>query len=182
MELIQGVTKGITNALLVSTIPEDFFARGMTYTYQDYHTFGASEVKDFLFDPTGYTPPPGGQNRIVGFFPSVFAEAGPILVDFYHSTTASEDGTLLDIFNRDSTSSNTPSSTLRLGPTVSNAGTRFSGIGVPANATGAGQQVSSSVEESLPFALDITMKYLMRFTNQNGADTLVSIRFTFFEI
>ena len=186
METVGGASqplKSITGANMAVSIPEDFFARGKAFTHQDYHTMTAAQVMDFIFDPTAYAPPPGALNRIVGFFPSIFAEAGPILMDIFYDVDESGDGVTQGIFNRDSTSPNVASSILRLDPTtITNPGTRFTGIGIPANATGAGQQVSSSVEDQLPFALDTTKKYLIRLTNQNGNDTLVTMRFTFFEI
>ena len=178
-----GPTKGVTGANLISSIPEDFFARGKAFTYQDYLTYAADEVNNFIFDPTNYVSPPGAQARIVGFFPSFFAEAGPLLVDFYYGTVEAGDGAPLLIFNRDSQSVNMPLSTLKLNPTViTDNGTRFTGIGIPANSIGSGQQISSSVEDQLPFALDITKKYLIKVKNTNGAGTIVTMRFTFFEI
>lgn len=186
MEIVGGASqplKSITGGNIAVSIPEDFFARGKAFTHQDYHTMVAAQVMNFIFDPTAYVPPPGALNRIVGFFPSIFAEAGPILMDIYYDVDASGDGVVQEIFNRDSISTNVASSTLKLDPTtITSPGTRFTGIGIPANSIGSGQQVSSSVEDQLPFALDTTKKYLIRLTNQNGADTLVTMRFTFFEI
>jgi hypothetical protein len=175
--------KGITGASIVTGIPEDLFARGKAFTYQDYLYYNVGEVKKFVFDPTGYAPPPGSQQRVVGFFPSFFAEAGPVEVDFYFDPNESGDGDVLSLFNRDATSEQVASSILRLNPvTVTVPGTRFTGIGVPANSIGSGQAVSSSIEDSLPFALDIAKKYLFTVKNTNGADTMIMMRFTIFEI
>lgn len=175
--------KGITGSNMVTSIPEDFMARGKAFTYQDYLFYAADEIKNFIFDPTGYAPPPGSQQRVVGFFPSIFAEAGPVKVDFFADPTEAGDGAPLVIFNRDATSLQAPASTLKLNPSViSDDGARFTGIGVPANSVGSGQAVSSSVEDSLPLALDIDLKYLIRVENTNGANTMIMMRFTFFEI
>jgi hypothetical protein len=178
-----GPQKSITGANMMVSIPEDFFARGLAYSYQDYMNYEAAQVRNFIFDPTNYIPPEGAEGRVVGFFPSFFAEAGPITAEFFAGTEEEGDGTPLVLFNRDGSSVNIPLSTLKVDPSeITNDGTRFTGIGIPANATGSGQQVSSEVQDELPFALDITQKYLIRVTNTNGAGTLVMMRFTFFEI
>lgn len=177
-----GPQKSITGATMVASIPEDFFARGLAYSYADYLTYGIDEVKEFIFDPTPYAPPPGTQGRIVGFIPSFAAEAGPIFVDIYEGVEETGDGSDLVLFNRDRSSLNVPLSTFKLNPTtVSSPGIKLPGILVPATAGGP-VNVGNAQSDPLPFALNIIKKYRIRVENSNGAGTEVGMAFTFFEI
>ena len=174
--------KGITGSSVVSNIPEDFFARGLSFTYADYLSYGTDETKEFIFDPTVYVPPPGAQQRIVGFVPAFSAEAGPITVDIYEDTTEPGDGASLVLFNRDRSSANVPQSTFKLNPSaITTPGTKLPGILVPATAGGP-VNVGTAQADPLPFALDTTKKYRISVKNTNGADVLVGMSFTFFEI
>jgi hypothetical protein len=171
---------GVTNAINTTTLPEDFFAQGKSFTLSQVYIFGADSTSDFLFDPTGYTPPEGGENRIVAFVPEVNADAGPILITFYADSTA-EGGALQPAFNRDGTSPNLPQLCVYKDTTVGDEGTSFSEILVPAT-TGGPVNVGAQSPATNLFAIDTTKKIIMRVHNQNGAGTQVGVRATWFEI
>jgi hypothetical protein len=172
---------GITNAVNITSLQDNFFASGQSFTLSHDYTFTTSETKNFLVDPTGYVPPEGGQDRVVANVPSFAASAGPLKVEFFVGTTVSANGTQQTTFNRDATSSNVAQTCIYLAPTITDDGTGFSELLIPATAGGP-VNVGSNSPIDLPFAMDSTLKLLMRVTNENGADTRVGIRFTFFEI
>jgi hypothetical protein len=169
---------GVTQSQKVSGVQEDFFAQGKAFSLSQDYTFGAADTSDFLVDPTGYTGPIG---RIVANVPGFAASAGPLKVEFFSDATVSANGTQQTVFNRDATSENTPQTCIYISPTVTSPGVSFSSILIPATAGGP-VNVGTNTPVDLPFAMDTTKKLLMRVTNENGADTRVGIRFTFFEI
>lgn len=171
---------GVTEAINVTSISEDFFAQGKAFTLSQVYTFDADSTSDFLFDPTGYVPPVGGENRIVAFVPEVNADAGPIMVTFYADSTASG-GDLQPTFNRDALSDNTSQLCVYKDTTVDDEGISFSEILVPAT-TGGPVNVGAQAPASNLFAMDTTKKLIMRLHNQNGAGTQVGVRATWFEI
>lgn len=163
-----------------------YFLKEQAFTQSQRHTFAADEIKYFLIDPTNYVPGSTQKfGRIISEVPSFFAASGPIDIDFLELVTlAPAVATPLTLapFNRIATSSIAPQlelSTLSAAPGDMDL---FSEILVPSNAAGVGQQVGFSVSEELPFALDLTKKLVMRVTNQDGANTSVGIRWTWFEI
>ena len=68
-----------------------------------------------------------------------------------------------------------------LNPTISDSGTRFSGVPIPASAQGA-FSTALIVPGTLPFKLNTSTKMLIRLTNTDAINTpLVGIRLNWFE-
>lgn len=161
----------------------DFFLKGLAFSYTDYVIFGTDEVKNYVFDPTTYTPPAGSYGKIIARPPAIGATQGPILLDVYGNTDANNDGTIITAFNRNGNSPKPVSSaTLRLNPTINNVGIKFAGYLTPSTGTNPITGRGGTAEDSLPYELNLTQKYLFRFTNLNGATTRVGIRSVWFEI
>lgn len=167
---------------------EFYFLKEQAFTQSERFTFDAAEVKWFTIDPRNYTP---GATQTVGSIilrlPAFSADAGPIFVDFYVNPTlgaAVQSALAMPSFNRAAASAITAQLELRtldVAPTVS-LGTPLSQLLVPSTATGSGQQTGNTVNESLPFAIDLTSVILMVVTNTDGAGTSVNIRNGWFEI
>jgi hypothetical protein len=170
-----GATIGLANSQVVTTPSEELFIQGKAFSFEDYFTFGAAQVKNFIFDPTAFSG-----NQLV-FNPFLFAaSSGPLLIDFYANTDADDDGTLLVPSNRRS-GFPAPVSVFRLNPTVNDLGTRFAGDSVPATGAGVGNTNGAGNQPGLPFEIDFSLKYAFTITNQDGADTIVQIKTTWFE-
>jgi hypothetical protein len=170
------------NAVRATTVQEDFFALGRSFSFEDYFTMGASEVMNIVVDPTAFVAPMSGQDRIV-FNPLIASStAGPITIEFYANTTASNNGTELGASNRDATSSNTPMLVLRQNPTITDAGTRFAGDLIPSTGVSPATATGADATTSLPFAINTKVKYMIRFTNEDGADVKMQIKLNWFEI
>lgn len=164
--------------LVVTSRQENIFISGKTFSYEDFRTYAASEIAYFIFDPTAFE----GTSLIV-LAPSFSATKGPILVEYYAGVVESGDGTVLDVSNRLGSSSNVPAATFKLNPTtVSNEGVRFTGRLLPSTATTPINVGGATASGSLPFELNIAVKYLVKVTNTNGDDTIVQTDFTWMEI
>lgn len=159
------------------TILDEAFIRGNVFSYEDYRVMGADEVVDILFDPTDFS----GQNLIITA-PQFASSGGPITVDFYIGTDADSDGTLLDPSNRKGTSDIEPQSIIRLNPTINSVGTRFTGRVIPATSTAPATASNASAGSNIPFEIDTSYKYLIRFTNTDGAGVYLQTDFTWLEI
>lgn len=167
----------VFGALRTTNVQEDAFVNGQAFSYEDYLSYNTDEVKDFLFDPTAFI----GTNIVI--VPPLFAAtAGPVLIDYYVGTTASDNGTLLGISNRRGTSTNENQAILRLNPTISNVGTRFTGRLVPATGVNPVQGIGGASSSALPFEVDYSFKYLIRVTNTDGAGVYVQTDLTWLEI
>jgi hypothetical protein len=176
---------GIPGAIIMPQ-NQHYFLKEQAFTQSQRYSFGAAEIKYFLIDPTAYAPGPTQElGRIISEVPSFFAASGPVEVDFLELTTlapAVATTLTLPAFNRVSGSAITAQLVLSSLDVAPGAASEFSEILVPSNATGSGQQVGFSVSEELPFILDLTKKLVMRVKNLDGADTLVGIRWTWFEV
>ena len=162
--------------LIAGSLQEDLFVKGKSFSFEDYFTFSASEVKTIVLDPTAFT----GVN--LTFNPVVLsATAGPILVDFYVGTIANADGTLLGASNR-RPGFPSPQTILRLNPTGVTLGTRFAGDLVPSTGMNPATSVGAGNMPGLPFEFLNTIKYAVQFTNLNGADTYMQLKVTWFEV
>lgn len=166
---------------------EYYLTQEQAFTQSQRFVFGAGGVMWFLIDPTNYTPGPTQiQNQIFFRLPGIFAEAGPIFIDFYSGPTlGAAVATPLTIppFNRIAGSAITAQlefSSLDVAP--SSLGSAISQLMVPATATGVGNKAGDSIVESLPYAMDLATPLLMVITNTDGADTDVCIRHGWFEI
>jgi hypothetical protein len=152
----------------------------VTFAFSRRFAIGSSATVDIVVDPTAI---PSGKILVVlpvGF--TVFG-AGPINIDLYIGTDADADGTLWVAGNRDTRSSTTSDTIMRLNPTINNAGTKtpfeflVPSDGVPAVASFGGQS-----KDDLILIADISQKYMFRLVNTeaNAASALIS--FSFFEI
>lgn len=182
------VQKSLIPGAITMEQAQHYFLLEQAFTQSKIYSFAAEEVKWFFFDPTNYTPGSTQTlNRIIAEVPSFFAAAGPLEVKFYSSPTiGAAVAAPLDPgpFNRVAGSLLTAQlelSELNQAPDGLGVGP-YSEILVPANATGAGQQVGFSVTEALPFVLDLTGTILMTVKNLDGAGTQVGIRNNWFEI
>lgn len=167
---------GLANQVVVGSIQENLFIAGRSFSFEDYFTFGASEVKTFVFDPTAC-----GCSQLV-INPLIFAATGgPIIVDIYANTTADKDGTLLGVSNRRFGSPATMAE-LRLDPSNITLGTRISGDIVPATGTAPANSTGGANAQGLPFELSKNLKYSITMTNNDGAGVIAVFKFTYFEI
>lgn len=171
------------------TPDEYYFVRQLAFTQSQRHTFGAGETKWFQFDASAYVPSEAnGQllDRVFSEVPSTFTTAGPLLIDFYRDSilgTAVATPLSIPSFNRDANSSIAPQSIINsLDKAPDTLGTKFSEILNPSSAAGVGQRVGFSVKEALPFTLNKTEPIVMSVINNDGADTIVAIRWNWFEI
>lgn len=177
---------GISGAVTL-TQAQHYFVLEQSFTQSGRYSFGAGETKYFLIDPTGYVPDADQKfEKIIIEVPSFFAAAGPLEVNFYRDPTiapAVPAALSPGGFNRMASSIRTPDLALSLLDVApGSVGALFSEILIPASATGGGQKIGFSVGETLPFGLDLTKLVLMSVKNNDGADTLVGIRFNWFEI
>ena len=138
------------NAFRSSTIQEDLFIQGLSFTSSQIVVAPDEGQIDILVDPRLCVC-----DQIV-FAPLSFtADEGPIVVEIYAGTTVSANGTPLPIFNRRATSTNITGLKLYSGPTVSDAGTKFSELLIPVSAVGP-QITGSPTGIGLPFEIDKT--------------------------
>jgi hypothetical protein len=165
-----------TNAFRATTIQEDLFVQGLSFTSSQIVVSPDQGQIDILVDPTVCAC-----DQIV-FAPLSFtADEGPITVEIYTGTTVSANGTELPAFNRRATSTNTTGMKLYSGPTVTDAGTKFSELLIPVSAVGP-QITGSPTATGLPFEIDKGVLYMARIINNNGANANVQYSATWFEI
>lgn len=173
-----GAAIGLQGSRLTSSISENLFVAGKSFSYEDYLVFSLNEVKTIVLDSSEYT----GENLVV--LPLVFyATGGPILVDYYTSVISNDDGTLLTPSNRRE-SFLPPKSLLRLNPT-NFSGDRFTGDIIPATGLGVGNisgQGNQANVLGLPFELISNVKHAITLENKNGSGVYVQIKLTWFEV
>ena len=154
--------KSVANAFRVVTLQEDAFVNGNSFTHSDYDLAVAdSAVIDFLFDPTACSC-----NQIVVEVPIFNATGGPVTIEFYIGPTVTDNGAELISFNRRS-GGDSAEAKLYKGPTMSDLGTRFSGLFLPATAAVQGNTGDQTIQ-GLPFEVNKATKVLIRLTNTNG--------------
>jgi len=168
-------TIGLLGAHLTSSIQENLFVAGKAFFFEDYFTFSADEIKIFVIDPTSFD----GDNLVFEPF-SFTASSGPVRVDFYCNSVANSDGTLLTAVNR-RCDGDPPLTVLRLNPTGVTLGDRFAGDLVPATGQNPSRSTGAASIGALPLELNPEKKYIAQVTNDNGADTLVEIKMSWFE-
>jgi hypothetical protein len=150
---------------------------GKVFTYLDYTIYGASEVKDLVFDPIDYK---GSKLKV--FTPSFSATAGPVIIDVYFGTDAVRDPAKeLFIYNRNGKSSNTAKSKAYINPIINSLGFRPGGRLVPSGGQNPATGVPGEAAEFVPVILDETQKVLFRIKNLNGADTYIETNVVFIE-
>lgn len=175
-EILENATDA-SNSITTKTIQERAFVQGLAFTHSDYTLNVASaNVTNYLFDPRACTC-----SQIIAEVPKFNASAGPITIEFYSNPTVSENGTELPAFNRRGTATATPEAKLYIGPTITDDGTRFSGLLLPATDATQGD-TGAATEEGLPFEVDSTKLLLIRVTNTNGAGVAIGRRFDWVEV
>ena len=165
-------SSGIT---IVKSLQEVLLGEGKVFSYEDYFTFDADETKTFVINPAAFAG-----TRITSLPVVAYSTAGPVLVNYYANTTSDEDGTLLEGSNRRMGFS-PPTLTIRLNPTISDLGTRFTGDIIPATGTAPATSNSSSNIGILPFEISKTYKTSFTIQNKNGADTYLQLKLGWFE-
>ena len=167
--------KNIANAFKIVTIQEDAFVNGNAFTHSDYDlSVGAAAIINYLFDPTACTC-----DQVIAEVPIFNATAGPISIEFYSGVTVSANGTELISFNRRSGGSSAESK-LYAGPTITDDGTRFSGLLLTATDAVQGDTGAVTIQ-GLPFEVNKSAKILIRITNTNGAGVGIGRRFDWIE-
>jgi len=171
-----GSTVGSFGAQINSSYQEELYAVGKSFSYEDYLTFGSTEVKHILFDPSAYT----GEN--ITFNPLLFgATGGPFTIDLYSGSSADADGTPLIGSNR-RYEFPAPKSTLMEGGSNWSPGTRFSGDAVLSNTLNPVNSNPGSNLGGLPFELNPALKYGLLIASLDGDGLLFQIKMTWFEL
>jgi hypothetical protein len=167
--------RGGADQIVTGSIQENLFIQGKAFSYEDYITFAADEIKVIVFDSALFE----GVN--LTFNPIILgASSGPILADFYTGTTSDADGTILQASNRREGMPG-PKSILRMDPSNIVLGTRFSGDTVFASGLGVGNANAGSNLPGLPFGLDPSINHAIEIENDDGAGTIIQIKMTWFE-
>lgn len=170
-----GSTIGLLGAGLVSSVQEDLFVAGKSFSL-DKRLILPIGISRIVFDPTAFE----GENFT--FLPLFFAAtAGPVLIDLYTGTVADDNGTLLTPSNRREGQPQ-PVSIIRLNPTINDAGTLFADDLVPASGSGVGNANGSTNGPGLPFEIDPTMKKMLLIDNKDGAGIYFQLKMTWFEV
>jgi len=171
-----GATVGLLGAQLNSSVQEDLFVQGKSFSFEDYFTFAADETKTFVFSPLAFE----GVNITVN--PFIFsATSGPCEIDLYYGTTNDEDGTLLGASNR-RFGMPAPKSTLRLNPSNVILGTRFAGDLIPATGVNPNNSNPATSPIGLPFELSRLIKYALTIHNSDGDGVKLMFKMTWFEV
>ena len=184
MSETQKVTNTVVNAGSIAggfkgvTLQEEQFILGNSYTVADYDLdVGTDAEIDFLFDPTGCS----SDTQVIAEVPVFNASAGPVTIAFYLNPVVTDTGSELTAYNRRTTSTNTNSAKLYKAPTLSDDGTRFTGLLCPATSTGAGQSTGNVTLGGLPFEVDCSLKLLIRVKNLNGAGSDIGYKYDWTE-
>lgn len=107
-------------------------------------------------------------------FISTWNGAGPWTADIFEAVTLSAPGSAVASFNRDRRSNKTPRSTIRVGPTVTDEGTRiFGSLG------GLQRGFTQSINREI--IIDGGTAILFRISNKSGGESQVSVAFDWYE-
>lgn len=157
------------------SIKESAFINGKAFTHSDY-ALGvlAANITNYLFDPTACTC-----ERLIVDVPIFNATSGPITVEFFGGTIVSANGTELESFNRRS-GGDVAEAKLYINPTITNDGSRFSGIILTATESNQGDTGAVTIQ-GLPFEVNKATKILIRVTNIDGVNN-IGRRFDWIEI
>jgi hypothetical protein len=109
---------------------------------------------------------------------------GDVDIETYEGATTSDDGVALSELNTNRNSSNTPSTVLTFGPTVTDDGTLIHTAWAPPTAAGIGlsSEGSGNVDAGEEWILAPSTKYLVRLTNNSGATIDYRWEFFWYEI
>lgn len=169
--------KSVANAFKTVSLQEDDFINGKAFTHSDYDLgVAAANITNYLFDPTACTC-----DQIIAEVPIFNATAGPITIEFYAGATVSANGSELASFNRRGTSSRVAEAKLYIGPTITDDGSRFSGLILTATDAVQGDTGSVTIQ-GLPFEVNKAALILIRVTNTNGAGVGIGRRFDWVEV
>lgn len=167
---------GSEGQIKTSTLEEEWFFQGKSFTFEDYFSFTTDETKTFVFDPSAFDG-----EKIINIPISLYSTGGPFLASIYVGTDADDDGTVLLAVNR-KIGFSLPKSVIRLNPTINSLGTRIGGDIV----TGTGQNPSTATGGSnigvIPIELSTTLKTSITLTNTDGAGIYCETKFTWFEL
>ncbi len=109
--------------------------------------------------------------------------AGPVNIDIYFGGTYGDDGTLIDVFNRDNESANTPKSILRLNPTITTKGLKLPPeFVIFSNGTPAVTSIGGEVIGDFISLLRKDGKYLIELSNQDNTIANGWFGLDFFEV
>lgn len=106
---------------------------------------------------------------------------GKAYVRAHSGATYSAAGTVVDIRNRNTVSSNTIDTLMRVSPTVTSTGTQVGIFLVPGGSTG-GTRVGATRTDSQGFILGRNTDYLFEFENAAGSAANISINIAFTEV
>jgi hypothetical protein len=163
-------------ALRTTTIEEDLFIQGKSFSYEDYHLFGADEEKIIIFDPTNCTC------NNIDISPILYAAtSGPFLIDYYRGITEDESGSPLIASNRKSSSPILPKVKLSTGADITDFGTRISGDLIPSTGLAEPNFKGATSPTGLRFEIGLNFKWAVKIKNLNGANVYFEIKLTWFE-
>lgn len=171
--------KKLTNpqvAFTVSQLQETLFIKKLAFSFEDYFIMGADEELYIVVNPTNLKGSSVFLNPIVAY-----STAGPITMDFYLGTKASNDGTLLESSNR-RINGKAAKLILRQNPTITDIGSRISGDLVPSTGTAPATSSGAANVTALPFEISKKYKLTVKFVNKNGANVYLQIKETWFEV
>lgn len=107
----------------------------------------------------------------------------PANICLYEGVTASADGTAAPVFNRNRNSANVPSTVVTTGPTVTDLGTMIHDRLVgDTGGMGSNQAGAESAGLGEEWILTPSTKYLLRVTNNSGAEITVNYEIMWYEI
>lgn len=110
---------------------------------------------------------------------STITVSGDCSIEFYEGATTTADGTAINLFNRNRNSATTPDIVLTHTPTISGDGT----IVHPDYIPGGQKKKATGGEDGFDdeLVLKPSTKYLLRVTNESGANAIVAIAFDWYE-
>lgn len=174
----------LARAYRVSNVSEDLFIRGLAFSARDVITVQpkGTAITYLHFDPRKTC------NLQFVFEPLLFvaAEAGPIIITFYHSPTLTDGGrTAITTFNRRATApiQSCAAAVEFVAPAnVSAVGTKFSAqLVASASGGGSAADVGAVSAGGLPFEINPNTDYLISLSNENGSPSTVEYNVTWFE-
>jgi len=154
--------------------------RDVVFSWAKRFSLAASGTVDIVINPIGVL-----NDKLLVVLPISFTAigAGPVNVDLYAGVDSDEDGTLWAGGNRDFRSSTQPDTTVRLGPTINDVGTKspfeflIPSDGVPATATVGGQ-----TKDDLIFIARTDIKYMFRLVNTEANVANCAFALSVFEV
>jgi hypothetical protein len=184
--IVDTIRKGFTNAFAhrSTTIQEDLFIQGVSYTARDVITVPPTATNDmyihFVPDPTCQTV----------FAPLGFtaAGAGPVVITYYANPTLTAGGrTDIEESNRRQDLDPVPTSnaTIELVAhgNVSAPGTKFAAqLVASSGSVGAIPGVGATAASGLPFVINPNVDYLLKLENTNGDPVSLEYNIDWFEI